>query len=60
MIILKRFTGKALNINIQLNDTVDKLKTQIQAREGYATNVQNFLDAGKLILDNHRLIEYSI
>lgn len=47
-------------IEVDLNDTTENLKAQIQKREGIPVNQQRLVYAGLRLQDDNRLSDYSI
>lgn len=59
-IYVKTLTGKTLAFEVQASDTIESLKYQIQDCEGYATDDQRLIFAGKQVEDGRDLAYYKI
>ena len=59
-IFIKTLTGRTLTLDVEANDTVDKVKSMIQGREGVPLDQQRIFYAGKQLQDRRTLSEYSI
>lgn len=59
-IFVKRHTGKIISLETEPSDTIEKLKTKIQDKDGFPPDKQIIVFAGKLLEDDRTLIDYNI
>ncbi|XP_078150637.1 ubiquitin-NEDD8-like protein RUB1 [Carex rostrata] len=57
---VKTLTGKEIEIDIELTDTVDKIKEHVQEKEGIPPLQQRLIFTGKQMADNKTAAEYNI
>lgn len=60
LIFVKTLTGKTITLDVELNDTIQSIKSQIQYKEGIPVNQQCLIFAGKKLEDKYGLYNYNI
>ena len=60
MIKVKTLTGKEIEIDIELTDTVDRIKERVEEKEGIPPVQQRLIFAGKQMNDEKTAKEYNI
>ena len=59
-IFFKTLTGKAITLDVEPSDTIEKVKKKIQEKEGIKPEEQKFLFAGMQLGDNYTIADYKI
>jgi ubiquitin len=59
-IFVKTLAGKTITLDVEPSDTVQKLKTKFQSKEGVPPDHQKFIFAGNRLEDGRTLSEYNI
>ena len=59
-IFAKTLTGKVLNLDVNVDDTIEMIKLNIQSRYGFPADQQRLVYAGLLLEDKRTISEYNV
>lgn len=56
---VKTMSGKTVVVQVQMTDTIESVKKQIQSKEGIPVDQQRLIFAGKELENDHKVGEYN-
>ena len=59
-IFVRELAGRIITLNIELADSIDKIKEQIQDKLGIPPDQQRLLYAGKQLMENMTIGDYNV
>ena len=57
---IKTLTGRPIDIDIETNDTIQRIKEKVEEKEGIPPPQQRLIFAGKALADDKQASDYNI
>eukprot|EP00438_Fugacium_kawagutii_P002032 Skav205089 [mRNA] locus=scaffold2214:50871:51098:+ [translate_table: standard] len=57
---VKTMSGKTVVVQVQMTDTIESMKKQIQSKEGIPVEQQRLIFAGKELENDHKVADYNL